>query len=278
LKTIPGLIEKEGYGEPGLLIAGEITSFGFDTVLGALEGKKILLTCSERMMDRACRITEDLGGTPLPSSLIRLERTLDSLTLEGYDWVVLTSPAAIEFFMELVKLDKIDLRKLPKIMVCGNPSKQKLLEYGIHADLCPPASYGAEELKKAASYAVVKGEKILRLRSAMAGPEITDALVELGCAVTDTVLYDNRPVPAEETCPESDAVFFASSSGVKAFIENWGSSALEGKILLAIGEPTARTIRELSTIEPLTAREADIPSALMTLAAALVERKLKETV
>ncbi len=283
LTTLPGLIEEEGYARPGLLIAGEISSYGFDMNMGALEGKKILLTCSERLMERACRMVEDLGGIPLPSPLIKLERTLETLkgpeeNLESCKWVVLTSPSAIEFFMELVKQDEIDLRTLPKIMVCGTPSRQKLMEYGIHADLCPPASYGAEELKKAAAGVIKEGDRVLRLRSAAAGDEITRALESLGAQVTDRVLYRNSPVPPPPECPESDAVFFASSSAIRYYEKNWGSQSFENRILLAIGEPTARTIRELYGSDPLIAKEADIPSSIMTLAAAMTERKLKETV
>jgi len=276
LETLPRLIAQRGYDDPGLLIIGEVTKYLTPPDKGALEGKRILLTCSDRLMDKAAQTVESLGGRPVRRSLIKLKRVLKEVDLSGFTWVVLTSPASIRFFMELLAEQKTDLRCLPKIMVCGRPSAEALEEYGLYPDLCPPASFGAEELIRAAGSVIGTDDRVLRLRSEAAGDKITRALTTCGAAVTDTILYTNELLPAGETCPGFDAVFFASSSGVNSFTDNWGTRPLQGKTVLAIGKPTAETLQEKGSFDLITGKEATIPAAIETLAETWILRRLKE--
>jgi uroporphyrinogen III methyltransferase / synthase len=276
LSTIAELIIKEGYSRPGLLIVGEITKYAFNRELGALNGKRVLISCSERLMEKSVEICESLGGRALNCSLISLKRTLQSVDIISYDWIVLTSPAAIHFFMELLKKQKTDLRSIPRIMVCGTPSADCLGEYGLIPDLCPPASFSADDLIKAATPLIGKGDKVLRLRSESAGTKITDALRVCGADVTDNVLYTNMRCPHPEKCPEFDIAFFASSSAVDAFISHWGTESLKDKIVTVIGKPTAETLKSYGNFDMIMAEKATIPSSLMTLAQELTNRKLKE--
>jgi uroporphyrinogen III methyltransferase/synthase len=132
-----------------------------------------------------------------------------------------------------------------------------LEQIGLGCDLMPKNNFSAEGLLNVAA-PVVKGKKILRLRSQKAGPELADGLRAAGAEVTDCVLYENQFVKYAEM-PEFDAVYFASASAVESFIEQWGADALKNKTVLAIGGPTqaalkfaglnATVVGEMSTVE-----------------------------
>jgi uroporphyrinogen III methyltransferase/synthase len=243
---------------PGLFIVGEIARYGFNQTLGALGGQRVLLTCSEALMDQAAQVVHDFGGKPVVRPLIRLESIPQRLQgLEAYDWIALTSPSAVRCFHELMLKEKFDLRRLPKIMSVGSGSARALEKVGLGCDLMPESDFSGKGLLEAAA-PVVKGKKILRLRSQKAGPELPDGLRAAGAEVTDCVLYENQFVKYAEM-PEFDAVYFASASAVESFIEQWGADALKNKTVLAIGGPTqaalkfaglnATVVGEMSTVE-----------------------------
>ena len=89
----------------------------------------------------------------------------------------------------------------------------------------------------------IAGKKVLRLRSAKAPHTVAAAIRRMGAKVDDVVLYDNAPVCREGVAlPKFDAVFFASTSGVEAFIEQYGTKALSRKEIFAIGGPTRNAL------------------------------------
>ena len=176
LGDIAEKIAAESYRSPGLLIAGDVTRYGFDTTSGSLGGKRILLTCSESLMEKTVQTVEDYGGIPLQQSLIRLERSPVKVDLKETDWIILTSPGAIRHFMDLMKETRQDLRSLPKIMVCGIPSARTLGEYGVYPDFTAPSPFSAESLIHSGMPIIKKGDRVIRFRSDKAGSEISRAL------------------------------------------------------------------------------------------------------
>ncbi|MDC7223027.1 MAG: uroporphyrinogen-III C-methyltransferase [Spirochaetales bacterium] len=263
--TMAKLIESSTNRGPGLLIVGDVTSYRFKQHTGALRGKKILLTCSEELMPTAVGLVRRWGGTPIPCSLIRLEPLGEPLPLEGRDWLVLTSPGAIRFCMDQLKAQKVDFRRLPRIMVCGEPSRQALEEYGIQADLCPPSSFGADSLIEAIKGQIQPGQRVLRLRSDRASFRIGEALTACGALVEDRILYRNILREAGER-PKFDSVFFASSSAVDGFIRNWGKESLRDKRIVVIGKPTGETLEKSGISDYTQAPEASLESALSHMA------------
>jgi uroporphyrinogen III methyltransferase / synthase len=255
---------------PGLFVVGEIARFDFDRTLGALRGQRILLTCSDALMDRAVQSVYDFGGRPVVRPLIELnvkcgEET--AFTPDQYDWIALTSPSAVRCFRELLLLKKTDFRRLPKLMTTGSGTARALQKTGLGCDLMPERDFSGAGLLEAAA-PVVKGQRILRLRSQKAGPGLADGLRAAGADVTDCVLYENRFI-CYDRCPEFDAVFFASSSAVDSFVSQWGAEALQGKTVLAIGTPTQDTLYAAGRPADLTGRMADVEESIRTLAARL---------
>ena len=242
-----------------------------------LMGKRILLTCSEIIQQKAVDLVRDLGGHPIQFPLIRLKcRQSFQLRCAEYDWLVVTSPSSVRVFMQLIKDQHIDPRTIPRIMACGRGTADEFSNYGRHVDARPESEFSAESLIKLAKGILKSGEKVLRVRSDKAGPQLAEALRETGAEVEDAVIYDNETI-AHDTLPDFDAVFFASASGVESFIGQWGTEALAGKTISVIGKPTAQALGK-HHIKPTTiAREATVPGAIQSLAEYFVSRMLRKS-
>ena len=262
--------------QPGLIMVGDITTYSYKTELGALRGKKILLTCSAALQEKAAALVRDFGGHPIPFPLIRLEcRRSFPLRCAAFEWVVITSPSSVRVFMQLVEDQKIDIRSIPKIMVCGRGTADEFAQYGLHVDAQPDSGFSAEALIERAQKTIRPGEKILRVRSDKAGPHLAEALRKTGAEVEDAILYDNVRIDHTELSG-FDAVFFASASAVESFIEQWGAEALAGKAMVVIGKPTALALEKYNLQPDVVAREATLPDAIRALAGHLVSESLAQ--
>jgi len=261
--------------QPGLIMVGETTAYSYKTDLGALQGRKILLTCSESIQQKAVELVRDLGGQPVQFPLIKLRSRYHALLdIANYDWLVVTSPSSVRSFMDIVEHQKIDYRTIPKIMVCGRGTADEFAEYGIMVEAQPASDFSAESLKVLAMETVKPEEKVLRVRSDKAGADLADAIRNSGAEVEDTIIYDNESFVHDEL-PEFDAVFFASASGVESFIAQWGVEALNGKITTVIGRPTASAMEKHDMKPDIMAREATIPGAIQSLAEYYVRQQLQ---
>lgn len=273
---------------PGLFIVGEIARYGFNQTLCVLGGQRVLLTCSEALMDQAVQAVRDFGGKPVVRPLIELVLNVDAVssprslgagrdgdiasTLVQYDWIALTSPSAVRCFHELLLKEKIDLRCLPKIMSVGSGSVRALEKVGLGCDLMPQSDFSGNGLLEIAA-PIVKGHKILRLRSQKAGPELADGLRAAGADVTDCILYENRFVKYDEK-PEFDAVYFASASAVESFVAQWGVEALNGKTILAIGGPTQTSLKSFGLKADIIGEMATVEKSLHALAVYEIKRRI----
>ena len=234
-------------------------------------GKKILLTCSEALQEKAAARVRDFGGQPIPFPLIRLQRRRSfQLDCAAFDWVVVTSPSAVRC---LGKSDG-DVAST-KWMVCGRGTADELLKRGIRTDAQPESNFSAAALIELAKKTLKPGERILRLRSNKAGPQLAEALRETGAEVEDAILYDNEAV-AHDTLPDFDAVLFASGSGIESFIAQWGFQALENKTTAVIGQPTFQALEKHNLRPDAVAREATIPCAIESLAKHFVSEAMRK--
>lgn len=267
---------------PGLLVVGEAAGFSFTKEHGALQGQRVLLTCSEALEERAARAVVDFGGMPVPCVLFSITPEPDLPTLVGdvadYDWVVLTSPSSVRVFLDALARAEVCVREIPAIAVTGVGTANELRTHGIVADLVPEHEFSAEALVAAMrDVGPERGRKVLRLRSEKAGESLAQALSDAGYAVTDRVLYRNQPVTIESE-PAFDAVLFASASAVEQFEAQIGRAALAAKAIVAIGRPTAKALAGLGVDKPLIPPEATVDSAIFTLAADVVNRSLEHVV
>jgi len=260
-------------GYPGLLIVGDVASHGYRREWGALGGCRVLLTCSEALQARAAALVADFGGVPLQRPLIRLALTDAAVDhakrIDVFDWVVLTSPSAVRCFLELLKRAQVDIRRVPKLLVCGGGTARALEAAQLHADAQPAADFSGAGTVAAARSVMGEGDRVLRLRSVKAGPDLAEALRELGATVEDCVLYRNESVDYDRRAP-FDAVFFASASAVEVFAATWGRELLEGRVVVAIGKPTLAALRKIGADADVVPAEATVEAGMEALAARMV--------
>ena len=229
--------------DPGLVVVGSAAAYGWPA-FGPLAGRRVLLTCSGDVMPRAALAVEDRGGRPVRWPMIELRPRELKLTPGNSkasrplrdEWIVLTSPAAVRCFATVFTGDR---RDLPKFMTCGGGTAAALRRLlGVESDVTPSADFSAKGLMAEIRKLNLRGQRVLRLRSAKAGGGIAAALRRRGARVDDVVLYDNVPVVHEGPLPDFDEVFFASASGAEAFLAAYGMQALRGKRIAVMGEPT----------------------------------------
>ena len=236
-----GLCGKPRLGDdtlPGLLVVGYA---GVPFVR-----RKVLATCSETVMPRAVCMLEDRGLNPVEWPMIALalrsgvDRRIAGLE-DRYDAVVLTSPVAVRMFFSAWKGDR---RRLPEFWTCGAGTDAELRKFGVSSDIMPESEFSADGLVAVLRCKTgrVKGKRVLRLRSAKAPRTVAAAIRRMGAAVDDIVLYDNTPVDRDVALPVTDAVFFASSSAVEAFVGRYGAKRLRGVDIYVIGEPTRNAL------------------------------------
>lgn len=276
LADIASKIKDAGEDKPGLLIVGEAARYLYRPG-GALNGRRILLTASEALQEKAAALVSDFGGIPVCRPLIRMVTTPAALAhvrrLGAYDWIVLTSPSAVRCFGELLRANGVDLRTVPKLVSCGGGTSRELRSIGLGADLEPASDFSATGLLASIKPHVKPGLRVLRLRSDKAGASVSDSLRGLGAVVEDCLLYRNEAIAYAQP-PEFDAVFFASASAVEVFLGQWGAAALKNRLVLAIGQPTLAALKAAGLGADLVPPEATVESSLECLAAFYVGKEI----
>ena len=268
LATIERLIKEAGCGMAGLILVGNAVKYRYLNS-GALAGRRILLTASDALQDKAAALVSDFGGIPVCRPLIRLVTTPDALShirqLNRFDWIVLTSPSAVRCFGELLKRAGVDLRSVPKLVSCGGGTSQEMKSLGLSADIEPLSDFSANGLLYTVKQRILPGTRILRLRSDKAGEDVAQALRGMGAQVEDCLLYRNEPIQQTEQ-PEFDVVFFASASAVEVFDQQWGMKAVAGRFVVAIGKPTLAALNRRGVTAGLVPPEATVESSVDAMA------------
>jgi uroporphyrinogen-III synthase len=171
---------------------------------------------------------QSLGAVPIVAPAIQLVATADSSArlraiedLDSYDWIIFTSPTAVEFFWSLAadKLAQIGSSRT-RFAAVGPATKAALQAHGISVDAMPDEYLG---VNIAATLGNVQGKRILLPRSAQGGRELPAALVDSGATVEEIALYSPAPVAIDEAARSkmaagTDIVTFASGSAVRAFV------------------------------------------------------------
>lgn len=227
---------------PGLLLFGEFTQHEFP-LNGALAGRKIWITGSESITRKARLTIADHGGIPVVQPLVHFEATarVKIRPSKGYNLLVVTSPTAAKMMMAQMTSP---IQFLPKKIAVTGPATAEALAH-LNTDIILPERHYTAKGLLAALPEDLSDMKILRIRSDEAGPMLAEALKQRGAKVKDLPIY--RTVGCPTQCPpEHDAVFLASSSAAKAWLN---SSTDRTKDVIAMGEPTATVLRAAG-VEP----------------------------
>ena len=276
--SLRDIVEKFGPTDaPGLALIGETANEKFlYRSHGALRGKRVWLTCSAAIQERAAQAVLDFGGVPVQKPLIELVPEALSFGVsaeasakaENYDWLIVTSPSAVRCLMTQVD----DLRALPKILCCGKGTAKTLADFRIQADAMPEGEFNSAGVLEAARKHISPDARILRVRSDRAGEELSNALRETFAQVEDAIICRNRIVRTE--VPVCDVVFFASVSAVESFIEQFGVEALEGKQAAVIGTLDAAALKAHGIEQVSAPKRSTVEAAVEALALACVNKEL----
>ena len=161
-------------------------------------------------------------------------------SIRNFDWVVFASRYGVGYFFKRLNAIGNDARALThiKIAAVGNSTKNRLLDFGIHADLVPREE-SSRGLLKRFKKENINGKRIFMPRSDLSDKGLKNGLKRLGAVVTSIYAYSNV-MPAD--LPNLDLSFFdeimfTSPSTVRNFKKRYGKVPKETKIS-CIGDVT----------------------------------------
>jgi uroporphyrinogen-III synthase len=252
-----------------------------------LTNKRILITRTRHQASDLAAQLEALGATTIliptieiapPASFAALDAALTCL--RTYDWLVFTSPNAIEAFHRRAQF--LHLTQLPKhIAVIGPATLNAANAIGLTVDLLPP-QYIGESLAEAL-LPEAPGKSFLLVRAAEARDTLPQALTAAGAIVTIAEAYRNQ-LPAEsmqalqtlfaspETYPE--AITFTSASTARnlfALLEAANLTLPPSITLASIGPITSEALRDLGHPATIEAAEPTIPALIQSLLSHLAQ-------
>jgi uroporphyrinogen-III synthase len=247
-----------------------------------LTNKRILITRTRHQASELATQLEALGAIPItiptieivpPTSFAALDAALTCL--RTYDWLVFTSPNAVEAFHRRAQfLHLTQLQK--KIAVIGPATLSAANAIGLTVDLIPPkyiAESLAESLLREAS-----GKSFLLVRAAEARDHLPDTLSAAGATVTIAEAYRNQnpteSIPALQQLFNSpshypDAITFTSAStarNLSNLLEAANLTLPPNIVLASIGPITSETLRDIGHPPTIEAAESTIPALVQALA------------
>jgi uroporphyrinogen-III synthase len=248
-----------------------------------LTNKRILITRTRHQASELAAQLEALGATPIliptieiapPASFAALDAALTCLST--YDWLVFTSPNAVEAFHRRAQF--LHLTQLPKhIAAIGPATLNAANAIDLTVDLVPP-QYIGESLAQALLPEAL-GKSFLLVRAAEARDTLPEALTAAGATVTIAEAYRNQ-LPAESlpalhhlfatpaTYP--DAITFTSASTARnlcALLEAANLSLPPNIALASIGPITSQALRDLGHEPTIEAAEPTIEALVEALQA-----------
>jgi uroporphyrinogen-III synthase len=247
-----------------------------------LTNKRILITRTRHQASDLAAQLEALGATPIliptieivpPASFAALDAALTCLGT--YDWLVFTSPNAVEAFHRRAA-QLLRSTQLPRhIAVIGPATLRAAIAIGLTVDLLPP-QYIAESLA-AALLPEAPGKSFLLVRAAEARDILPETLTAAGATVTIAEAYRNQlppdSIPALQHLFASpanhpDAITFTSASTARnlcALLEAANLPLPPNITLASIGPITSQTLRDLGHEPTIEAAEPTIPALIQSL-------------
>ena len=278
LANISDKVENYGDESPALILVGAIADRKYlYRSFGALAGKRVLLTCSEALMPSVRQLVQDFGGIPVCRSMVRFEPSDNAAevtsSLNDYDWLVVTSPTAVDMLLKIMKKHGVDARCLPKIIVTGPGTAARFKKYSIYPEGVPDSSYGSESLVSLTEDLAGRTDSVLRVRSDQAGDRLVRLFTERGIKADDAVLYKTvYNIHKDE--PEYDMALFTSGSTVRGFAANWDINNLNEIPVAVMGKPTSEVLESYGLTPAAEPPDSKLESLIFTAAARNLQEKV----
>ena len=288
--TLENLAEKareRGLRSPAIIAIGEVVTLRdqlnwFESK--PLFGLRILITRSREQAGGLQLLleTEAAEVHSLPLLEIRAPDRWDEVdrcvrALDRYDWVIFTSPNAVEYFMGRLRFLELDARALGGLRVAavGRSTAESLTGFGIVADLIP-TEQSQEGLVEAFGDIEVAGLRFLLPGSSIGRPLLADELARREAEVEQVNTYQNvvpqyerSALPSGLTENDLDLVIFASPSSVTNFVSVLGEAEsrelLRKTAIATIGPTTSRAIRDLGFEVAVQPQESTVPELVRSI-------------
>jgi len=212
-----------------------------------------------------------------PRTPQQMERAIEGIESGRYQWIAFTSVNAVRAIRERFEQRGLDARHLAglKIAAIGEATAKALRDFGVRADLAPPAeaqsSVGLLEVWPERDPELDPIGRVFLPRADIATEKLVAGLTELGWEVDDITAYRTvRAAPPAAEIREAiktggfDAVVFTSSSTVRNLVGIAGKPHAT-TVIAAIGPETAATATEHGlkvAVEPAQAKIEPLVAAL----------------
>ena len=288
LKTIAGVVTKTGFKPPAVTIIGDVVKQR--TTLNWFEnrplfGKRIVVTRSRDQASDLVRQLSELGADVLeiptirtapPANLAPLREAVDGMG--EYDWVLFTSPNAVDAFFKAFFEKHKDLREFggAKIAVVGEATAQKVADYHLEVDFLPKEFTNEGLLNEFRKEVDCENLHFLLPRADLADEKLARDLEDLGGIVDDIVAYATVPETEDRTghrarllVDGADLITFTSSSTVTNFFNLVDVPALREKFpnlkFASIGPVTSKTLVERGLAVAVEAEVHTIPGLVESI-------------
>jgi uroporphyrinogen-III synthase len=257
-------------------------------VAGTRKITKVVITRSNKGNAELAKSLKAIGFEPIQIDTIEFLPPEDWSSVDAslkrlgeFDWLVLTSPTGVEFFVQRMKALSLAMPwdGKPEVAAVGEKTGAALQREGIRVGFVP-----SEYLTRALAEQLPRGRgrRLLLLRADIGDPEVVATLEREGFHVTDLTVYRTSSVaggegePTEPALRDAGAVLFASPSAVEAFMRRLDSGAAAPaltKRLLAvcIGPVTAKAARERGFERIITPKTHTIESLVQELGRAAAQ-------
>lgn len=267
----------------------------------ALTNRRIVVTRSFAAGDQLVQRLTQLGATvewcPCiatlpphdPRPLRRAAKVVGS-----FDWVLFTSPNAVEAFSKRIAAERIDVLALEvAVGVVGQSTAHAARAFGWNVDFVPSFNSGAalatalpQNLRTHAGTIRTHGARVLLPRADIAGTEMPSILRERGFEVTEVVAYRTVDAITDElvatlrALDTVDAITFTSASTVRhmavaADRAGWSiarAQDMHGTRIVCLGNSTADEVRQQGWSVDAIARDPSIDGLISAVAKALDAR------
>lgn len=325
LETIVRKVVESQIKAPAIIVVGKVVELDMaclykekDTIAVGINGTKRFIERLKNELEVQNVDVKVLYELEVKDFTNREEILSKIINIDYYSWLVFTSSNGVELFMEALKKNSVDFRKLShiKMAVIGRGTYDTLNSYGFLADYMPD-EFTVKALGEGICKLLGNRDKVLIARALRGSKELNEIFDRNNISYTDLSIYDlqiskedigkregiNRLndlskgktsilLDKEESdgslekknmeLDNLDYITFGSSSQVEAFFRHLSLNELmkyPNIKLVSIGEVTSKTLECYGVKSYLTAKEASVSSIVSCIMEDIDKKeKLNETV
>ncbi len=294
LATVADAVAHAGFKAPAIIVVGEVVKLRrelnwFEAL--PLFGQRVVVTRTRQQASALSAKLTRLGADVLEIPTIRVtpvaldekKRQELGVIAKHIDWLIFTSPNAVDFFFAELFALRIDIRELKdiKIAAVGPATAKKVNEFHLRVDL-QPEIYTTEKLTACFTKEMVSGVRFLLPHGNLADPFLANHLREKSGAVTEWTLYQTEPETDDITGARARYlregahwITFTSASTV----ENWHALRLQPATgvplpkIVSMGPVTSAELRNLGYSIAAEAPASTLDALIATITTLTIESR-----